>query len=163
VQQAIKANRYRGLRVRWSAFLGTQDVSSVWGNRNKTPAETASSPGAGLYVVIDSREATVLYTMTRDRLLGTNDWTRVEMIFDVPAQSVLITIGFFLAGEGKAWAGGFALERVGPTIEKTPDLDLTDTQIYDYTFARHKKRLKEYKRSPDVPVLRITAAATDKR
>jgi hypothetical protein len=77
------------------------------------------------------------------------------MVFDVPSQSVLITLGVFLAGQGQLWASGFAFEEVSSSVLSTSDLDLTSTQIYDYTFARHKKRLKEYRRSPDVPVLQL--------
>jgi len=159
LQQAIKADRYRAQRVRWSGYLRTLDVGSVWNDdptgETRTVASRDSSPGAGLYVVIDSRDAIVLYAMTRDRLTGAHDWTKVDMVFDVPSQSVLITLGVFLAGQGQLWASGFAFEEVSSSVPSTSDLDLTSTQIYDYTFARHKKRLKEYRRSPDVPVLQL--------
>jgi hypothetical protein len=105
--------------------------------------------------VIDSRDAIILYAMTRDRLTGAHDWTKVEMVFDVPSQSALITLGAFLAGQGQLWASGFAFEEVSSSVPSTSDLDLTGTQIYDYTFAAHKKHLKEYRTSPDVPVLQI--------
>jgi hypothetical protein len=138
--------------------MRTEDVGDVFNHDShegiRLTASRNSSPGAGLYVLIDSRETTVLYAMTSDRLIGTNNWTKVEMVFDVPAPSVLITIGFFLAGKGKLWAAGFGFEEVDPPIETTLNLDLTREQRYDYTFARHKKRLKEYAHSPDAPVLR---------
>ncbi len=137
--------------------MRTEDVGDVFNNDahevTRLNASRDSSPGAGLYVMIDSREATVLYAMTSARLIGTNKWTKVEMVFDVPAPSVLITIGFFLAGKGKVWAAGFRFEEVGPLTETTFNLDLTSEQRYDYTVARHKKRLKEYARSPDTPLL----------
>lgn len=159
LQQAIKADRYRAQRVRWSGYLHTSDVGSVWNEdpngATLTVASRDSSPGAGLYVVIDSRDAAVLYAMTRDRLTGANDWTKVEMVFDIPSQSALISLGVFLAGKGQLWASGFAFEEVSSSVPSTLDLDLTGTQIYDYTFAAHKKRLKEYRRSPEVPVLQI--------
>jgi len=157
VYQEIKADQYRGRRIRWSGYMRTNDVGSVWNREppvaSRIAASAERSPGAGLFVINDSCEATVLYAMTRDRLIGTNDWTKVEMIFDVPVQSAIITIGFFLSGKGRLWAAGFALEEVTPATEATFDLDLTDEQKYDYTFARHKKRLKQYARSPYAPVL----------
>jgi len=108
--------------------------------------------------MIDSRDAVVLYSMTRDRLLGTNAWTKVEMILDVPDESQLITLGFFLAGKGRVWVGGFGFEDNNEPVNRTLDLDLTDTQRYDYLVAQHKKRLKDYARSPDTPVLQIKAS-----
>jgi hypothetical protein len=161
VRQAIKADRYRGRRMRWSGSLRTENVGSVWNNDPPAVTQVAasrdSSPGAGLYVISDSREDTVLYAMTRVRLLGTNDWRKVELVFDVPAPSVLITVGFFLAGKGNLWAAGFGFEEVAPTTELTFALDLTRAeQTYQDRFARHKKRLKEYARSPDAPVLHIS-------
>jgi len=93
--------------------------------------------------------------MTRDGLIGTNSWTRVEMVFDVPTQSLLITIGFFLAGKGRVWAAGFGFEEITSPTEPIDDLDLAREQRYDYTVARHKKRLKQYARSLDAPGFHI--------
>jgi hypothetical protein len=159
VRQAIKADRYRGRKVRWSAYLRTEHAGSVWNDdppgATRIEAVKDTSPGAGLYVMIDSREDTLLYAMTKDRLVGTNNWTRLDMIFDVPLQSALVTIGVFLSGQGKLWATAFAFEEVSPSLPTTFDLNLTRTQIYDYTFAWHKKRLKEYARAPDAPILGI--------
>lgn len=36
-------------------------------------------------------------------------------------------------------------------------LDLIRTQIYEDAFAMHKKRVKEYARAPDAPILGIQA------
>jgi len=149
VQQEIKADRYRGQRMRWYGYLRTEDVGSVWND------DPRSGRGAGLYVIGDSRADTVLYAMTRDGLIGTNSWTRVEMVFDVPTQSLLITIGFFLAGKGRVWAAGFGFEEITSPTEPIDDLDLAREQRYDYTVARHKKRLKQYARSLDAPGFHI--------
>jgi len=161
VRQAIKADRYRGQRVRWSGYLHTNGAGSVWSDgftgAHRSAASQSTSPGAGLYVVVDSRDGTVLYAMTRDRLIGENDWTKLEIVFDVAPQSALVTLGIFLAGKGELWATGFGFEEVSPSLPTTSYLDLTGTQIYDYTFARHKKRLKEYGRLPDAPVLQTRA------
>jgi hypothetical protein len=101
VQQVIKAEAYRGRRMRWTAHLLTEDLSSVWKNDSigatRTAATRDNSPRAGVYLFIDSRDAILKYVMTRDRLLGTNDWTMVETVFDVPTDGVVITVGFFLA------------------------------------------------------------------
>ena len=167
VQQSVKADKYKGLRVRWSAYLRTERVRSVWASAHERanlpplPSETwidpKVSPGTGLYVFVDSRDKTLLYAMMRDRIQGTNDWTKVEMVFDVPPQSTVISLGFFLAGEGRVWANGFRLEQVDQSIETTlsRDLDLTETQIYEDTFAKHKKRLKQYSNLADAPIFEL--------
>ncbi len=124
--------------------------------RTRTLSTTREKiPGAGLDVMIDSRDATVLYGMTQDRLIGTHDWIKAEMVFDVPTESVLITLGIFLSGKGRLWASGFAFEEVSSSQPRTSDFDLTRTQTYDDTVARHKKRLSRYRGSLDVPVLQI--------
>jgi hypothetical protein len=169
VSQTIKADRYRGKIMRWSAYMRTEEIGSVWDDNNQPPEivdlnarvrsiseSGARSPGAGLYAMIDSPENTLLYTMTRDRLIGTHGWTKVELYLDVSPQSALITIGFFLASKGKLWVSGFRFEEVTAPYDEVKSLDLTnEQQTYDYLIARHKKRMKDYSRSPYAPVLQM--------
>ncbi len=171
--QSIKADRCRRRRMRWAAYLRTDRVADVWDITGPETRRLRTSlmannleyrkvrPGAGLYVLLDSKVGTLLYAMTgdgtmgtADRLRGTTDWSNVEMIFDVPSQTMVITIGFFLAGTGKIWANRFRFDEVGSSIETTEgrDLDLTETQIYKNTFALHKKRLRQYSNLQEAPI-----------
>ena len=48
---------------------------------------------------------------------GTTDWTRYDVVLDVPQNSTGICYGFFLqGGKGEAWADNLRLEPVGPDV-----------------------------------------------
>ncbi len=56
----------------------------------------------------------------KDRpIKGTVDWKHCEVVLDVPAESIAIAFGFFLAGKGQVWADDFSLHPVGPEIGST--------------------------------------------
>lgn len=171
ILQRIKADKYRGSRVQWSAYLRTDKVAPVWGSATAldmalaaTDMALGTNPGAGLYVLLDSRDetpqkhfGTLLHLRTRDRLLGTNDWTRVYLVFDVPPSAMVITLGFLLVGTGRVWANGFEFGTVDRSVDTTlaRDLDITETEIYQDRVAAHKERLKAYAHSPDQPIFKL--------
>jgi hypothetical protein len=77
----------------------------------------------------------------------------VETVFDVPTDGVVITVGFFLAGEGKVWASWFEFAEVGRVTEVTPDLDLTASQHYDFTYARIRSASSSTRKRQRLPIV----------
>ena len=56
------------------------------------------------------------YNMGDKPITGTTDWTRYDVVLDVPPESVAVAFGYFLNGRGTAWAREFKLEQVGKDV-----------------------------------------------
>jgi hypothetical protein len=103
--QAIRADRYRGRRLRLSAYLKSADVQN-W---------------AGIWMRVDgSRMTSLAFDNMHDRAVtGTTPWTRYDVVLDVPEGSVKIAFGVLLAGKGQVWVDDFTFEVVGPEVPTT--------------------------------------------
>ena len=113
LSQFIRADDYRGKRLRFSAYVKTRDVSRM---------------GAGLWMRVDGGGGTMAFDNMLNRpLLGTADWTQASVVLDVPAEAEGIVFGLILASGGEAWLDDVSLEVVGAdvastnTAEPTPD------------------------------------------
>jgi serine/threonine protein kinase len=97
--QTIRADRFRGRRVRLSAFLRSENV---W-------------EGAALWMSIDGIDGRLAFDGMKNRLVrGTTDWRRYEIVLDVPEESTALSFGLLLIGgsRGKAWIDDVTLEMV---------------------------------------------------
>jgi len=103
--QSFSAEAYRGQRVRFSGAVRANHVSG-W---------------AGLWMGTDSRDKqdTMLDDMTNRRIRGTLDWTRYEIVLDVPADAVVINIGVHLHGMGQLWLDDCAFAVVDNSVPLT--------------------------------------------
>lgn len=105
LMQIIDAGNYRGGRLRMSGYLETSEVAK-----------------AQMWMRVDGPDGKVLSFDNMDSrpVRGTTGWTRYEIVLDVPAESIDIAFGFFLApGGGKVWGDSFRLERVDPTAPRS--------------------------------------------
>lgn len=104
--QWIKAEAYRGKRVRLSAVIKTRNVVG-W---------------AGLWLRVDTGEDTVAFDNTETphrRLSGTSGWQQTLIVLDVPVSGEVIAFGFILDGEGRAWIDDVRLECVDTDVPLT--------------------------------------------
>ena len=101
IGQRIKADAYRGKRVRLSGFL-----------------KTANVPGrARLWMRIDSEKGILGQDAMNDRALkGTNNWTKLEIVLDVPEDSAGIIFGLRLNGAGQVWMDDLRWETVESAV-----------------------------------------------
>jgi hypothetical protein len=101
VTQLIKADAYRGKRVRLSGYLKTRDVREG---------------SAGLWLRVESSDAKLLAidNMTARRVMRTTDWSRHEVVLDVPEAAPRLAFGALLTGMGQVWADDLALDVVDP-------------------------------------------------
>ena len=86
--QSISAMPYRGLRVRLSAYVKTDNVGE---------------PGAGLWMRVDGPTGYLRFdnmTGFGRAIVGTRDWTQYSVVLDVPTNAVGITLGALLIGPG---------------------------------------------------------------
>jgi hypothetical protein len=60
-----------------------------------------------------------LDNMQNRPIRGTTDWTRYEVVLDVPAEGVAIAYGTLLEGAGSVWVDDVSLEVVDASVATT--------------------------------------------
>lgn len=108
LMQAIQATRFRGKRVRLSAWIKTQNVR-WW---------------SGLWMRVDGKKRKLLAfdNMQRRPIRGTNGWKRYAVVLDVADEATKIAFGVLLSGQGKIWLDTIALEVVSLKVPSTNQL-----------------------------------------
>lgn len=97
--QRISAEKYRGKRTRFSAWIKTEDVdvkSSIW---------IAAFDKNDTFLKSDA-----LMGKPDQEITGTNDWKQYAVEIDVPQDAFRISLGFEMASRGTAWIDDLALE-----------------------------------------------------
>lgn len=108
LMQNFVPTKFRGKRVRYSAYLKTEDVAH----------------GAGLWiVVIGAKNNNHAWNMTAKPIRGTTDWKKVEWVFDAPNDARYFSFGIDLTGKGKVWVDDFRFEIVDKKISVSPETE----------------------------------------
>jgi len=140
--QSIRADAYRGKRIRLSGFLKTIGVNEG------TAVLFMRVDGDGVVQTSD-------YMQNRPVML-TTDWARQEIVLDVPRNAIGITYGFMLGGSGQAWLDDVAIDVVGNDVPSTgragglfPDMN----KSLDSREREKRRREQEfaYRRASDTP------------
>jgi hypothetical protein len=109
VTQVVKADSYRGKRVRLAGYLKTRDVAG-W---------------CGLWFRVDGPDGVLAFDNMQSRAVkGTNDWTRYEVVLDVPETALGLAFGSLLVGTGQVWADDLTLDVVDPNEIRSTDREL---------------------------------------
>jgi hypothetical protein len=104
LMQSIRAEQYKGKRVRLSGLVKSQEVVS-W---------------AGLWMRVDQGKNMVAFDNMQDRpIKGTAGWQRYEVVLDVPPDSTGIAFGILLDGAGQVWLSGAKFDVVGTDVPST--------------------------------------------
>ncbi len=105
LMQTFKADAFRGKRVRMSGYARSKDVSD-W---------------AGLWMRVDGTrgEALAFDNMQQRPIKATSDWTKYDIVLDVPAQAEQVACGLLLTGKGEAWMDDLKFEVVTKDIPTT--------------------------------------------
>ena len=105
--QACNADRFQGSRIRYSAYLKTENVSglqaSIWIRAQE--AETG--------------RVVAFQNMAGRLVAGDTDWAAYEMVLDLPDQDMLLLYGATVWGIGTLWVDDMLLERVDPSYPLT--------------------------------------------
>ena len=107
LMQSFLAKDYLGQRVKMTAYIKSKDVSD-W---------------AGMWLRIDPKnggENMSGFDNMQDRpITGTQEWTKCEIILDVPEESATLNFGVLLSGTGKVWVDSFSFEIVNKMLTET--------------------------------------------
>jgi hypothetical protein len=109
LMQSIMASDYLGKRVMLSARLKTRNVDGA----------------ATLWMRVDGKQGDSLRfdnmesRTTDGAISGTKDWSARLIVLDVPDDADSIHFGFYLRGNGSAWARDFDISEVGGEIAET--------------------------------------------
>lgn len=105
LMQMCKADRYRGQRVRMSAWVKSESI-----------------PGwAGVWMRVDGEDGKILAfdNMQSRPIKGTTAWTRHEVVLDVPPNAKNLAFGILLDGTGAAWIDEVGFEVVDKRVATT--------------------------------------------
>jgi len=108
--QNVKADRYRGKRVRLSGYVRA--------------AENASGV---LWLRVDDAEGhafDIANNMSSEQakanvVRGSGEWRRVEQVVDVPPEAYGLAFGVYCGGPGQVWGDDLALEIVDQAVPVT--------------------------------------------
>ena len=105
LMQMYKADKYRGKRLRLSAWVKAEDVSS-W---------------AGVWMRVDGPDNKMLAfdNMQSRPIKGTTGWKRYEVVLDVAPEAVAVAFGILLDGAGKTWIDDIGFEEVTNDVALT--------------------------------------------
>lgn len=108
LMQMFHAGGYQGKRVKLSAYIKTEKVKD-W---------------SGLWMRIDEGKEIVGFDNMQDRPInGDTDWTKYEVVLDIPEKSTNVALGVLLSGTGTVWFDDCAFETVSKTVKTTGDLN----------------------------------------
>lgn len=101
LMQEFRAEHYLGERVRFSAFVKTEEAED-W---------------AGLWMRVDNGSKQIAFDNMQSRpIKGTTDWKKYEVVLDVPQEATGIFFGILLSGSGTAWLNNANFEIVGSSV-----------------------------------------------
>jgi len=134
IVQSVRADNYRGKRLRLSAWVRPRNIGSV-----------ASS---GIFLRVDGPGITLgLDDMTRRPVYGLGDWRQVAVVLDVPERAVGISFGALFQASNTLLVDDMRLEVVSTTVESTNMLSAPVPSGIDSLATA-----EAYARSPSSPV-----------
>ena len=133
LSQMIRADAYRGKRIRLSGYLRAVGVGATLSN------------GAALWMRVDGPTGMLAFDNTVTQgAVRSSVWTRKEIVLDVPENAGGIVLGAMLMGIGEAWIDDIALDIVGTDVALTaatpPAQPVSDTAIVNRLMRSYQSR-----------------------
>ncbi len=128
LMQSCLADQYLGKRVRMSGLLKSKDVSD-WAGFWLRIDQKGSQQSLGFDNMHDGKED--------KSMTGTNDWTKCEIVLDVPLNASSFGYGALLSGTGQIWFDKIKFEIVDttiPTTGKDTDSMMSNTEPVNLDF-----------------------------
>jgi hypothetical protein len=105
IGQKIRADDYRGQRVRLTVFIKTESVDK--------------GVGIGMGSLLPDGSQGPYDDMATRLITGTTDWQQYHVVIDVPEDATTITMGAVLYGPGQMWVDDLQFEVVGKDVPLT--------------------------------------------
>ena len=120
LMQTFAATEYRGKRLRLTAWAKASDVKD-W---------------AGVWMRVDGADMKSLGfdNMQNRPIKGTKDWTRYDVVLDVPEIASGIAFGILLSGEGKVWISDIGFQTVDKSVPVTSSVGVLSSQPKNLDF-----------------------------
>ena len=115
IAQACNARSFLGTRIKMTSYIKSENLTD-W---------------AGMWLRIDSKsgEEVLGFDNMQDRpVTGTSDWTKYQIIMEVPAASGSLKYGVLMSGTGKIWFDNVSIEILDNLISNIS----TDTTASEY-------------------------------
>lgn len=112
IWQALRPCEWQGKRVRFAGYAKTADVENSF-NLYISARASPSHPSAARGRVLGSD------FMEDRKIKGTTDWTRYELVFDVPEGTIWLGYGAVLVGPGTVWVDNLEIEEVDQSVPTT--------------------------------------------
>ena len=97
IMQYCSAKNFLGTRIKMTGYIKSENVAD-W---------------AGMWLRIDSKtqgESLGFDNMQDRPIIGNSDWTKCEIVMDVPAESITLNFGALISGTGKIWFDNVTFE-----------------------------------------------------
>lgn len=110
LMQECKAAKYAGKKIKMSGTVKSAGVTN-W---------------AGLWLRVDQAGSTqpLAFDNMQDRSIkGTTDWTKYEIVLDVPSNASILAYGALLSGTGQVWFDNIYFEVVGDGVKSTGSMN----------------------------------------
>ena len=105
VMQTCNAKDYLGRKVRMTGYIKSEKVAD-W---------------AGMWLRVDSwkENESLSFDNMQDRpIKNTSDWTKCEIVLDVPTESSTLNFGALISGTGKIWFDNISFEVVNTITQE---------------------------------------------
>lgn len=106
LMQNSNPDKYLGKRVRMTGYIKSESVQG-W---------------AGLWFRVDQKDSdyAISFDNMKDRaVMGTTDWTKYEIVLDIPLNATNLAYGALLSGNGKIWFDNLSFEIVDKSVPTT--------------------------------------------
>ncbi len=108
IMQYCSAKNFLGTRIKMTGYIKSENVAD-W---------------AGMWLRIDSKtqgESLGFDNMQDRPITGSSDWTKCEIVMDVPMESITLNFGALISGTGKIWFDNVSFEILDNGSPKTSD------------------------------------------
>ena len=106
IMKNIHPEEFLGKKVRMTGYIKSENLKGY----------------AGMWMRVDGEKPGTVLTfdnMYNRQITGSNDWTKYEIVLDVPDSSANIGYGVLVHGEGEIWFPGLTFEVVGNDVPST--------------------------------------------
>lgn len=111
VMQTCDANNYLGKKIKMTGYIKTENVNDWSGMWLRIDPKSGKNP-----LGFDN--------MQNRSLKGTTDWTKCEIVLDVPNSSATLNYGALISGTGKIWFDNVSIEIIGESSANTTEKKL---------------------------------------